>query len=73
VVTAYQWRQDIWERRVVIPHTLNIRPGEAPLSLNSVNYEQNKVPITEHMDYEVVCSSIKILYQCIPVLENKYN
>ena len=24
-----------------------------------------KVPITEHVDYEIVCSSIKILYQCI--------
>jgi len=34
---------------------------------------KNKVPITEHMDYEIVCSGIKILYQCIPILENKLN
>jgi len=44
-----------------------------PSSLNSVNCEQNKVLITEHMDYEIVCSSIKILYQCVPILENTVN
>jgi hypothetical protein len=32
---------------------------------------KNKMLITENMDYEIICSSIKIQYQSIPILNNK--